>query len=65
MIVDRYRARMVQTKYKSRVAGQPAWDWMLDLAESVVVVVVAAAITRLPERLLEVLKQTLDCWYLK
>ena len=62
MIVDRYRARMVQTKYKSRVAGQPAWDWMLDLAESVVV---AAAITRLPERLLEVLKQILDCWYLK
>ena len=41
---------------------------MLDLAECVVVVVVVvvvAAITRLPERLLEVLKQTLDCWYLK
>ena len=42
---------------------------MLDLAESavvvVVVVVVAAIRTRLPERLLEVLKQTLDCWYLE
>ena len=36
---------------------------MLDLAKGVVVIA-AAAITRLPERLLEVLKQRLDCcWY--